>query len=82
MLRIGCDRCSEPDGRHEDSPADPDRRYLTGVDRCIDRLAVEAQNLRDGVDRHRRTGRVERGVITPPKAGYWGDGIEADGLWL
>ncbi|WP_421736782.1 N-acetyl-D-Glu racemase DgcA [Caulobacter sp.] len=26
--------------------------------------------------------RVERGVITPPKAGFWGDGIEADGLWL
>jgi len=26
--------------------------------------------------------RVERGVITPPKAGFWGDGVEASGLWL
>jgi L-alanine-DL-glutamate epimerase-like enolase superfamily enzyme len=26
--------------------------------------------------------RVERGVITPPKAGFWGDGVEAAGLWL
>jgi L-alanine-DL-glutamate epimerase-like enolase superfamily enzyme len=26
--------------------------------------------------------RVEGGVITPPKPGFWGDGIEASGLWL
>jgi L-alanine-DL-glutamate epimerase-like enolase superfamily enzyme len=26
--------------------------------------------------------RVERGVITPPQAGFWGDGGEAEGLWL
>lgn len=26
--------------------------------------------------------RVERGVITPPRPGFWGDGIEAQGLWL
>jgi L-alanine-DL-glutamate epimerase-like enolase superfamily enzyme len=26
--------------------------------------------------------RVERGRITPPKAGFWGDGIEAEELWL
>lgn len=26
--------------------------------------------------------RVEGGVITPPKPGFWGDGIEAPGLWL
>jgi len=26
--------------------------------------------------------RVERGVITPPKAGFWGDGGETTGLWL
>ncbi|NQE61008.1 dipeptide epimerase [Caulobacter sp. RHG1] len=26
--------------------------------------------------------RVERGRITPPKAGFWGDGGEAEGLWL
>ena len=26
--------------------------------------------------------RVERGRITPPKAGFWGDGVEAQELWL
>lgn len=26
--------------------------------------------------------RVERGVIAPPVAGFWGDGVEARGLWL
>jgi L-alanine-DL-glutamate epimerase-like enolase superfamily enzyme len=26
--------------------------------------------------------RVERGRITPPKPGFWGDGVEAEGLWL
>ena len=26
--------------------------------------------------------RVERGLITPPKPGFWGDGVEAEGLWL
>ena len=26
--------------------------------------------------------RVERGRITPPKPGFWGDAVEADGLWL
>lgn len=26
--------------------------------------------------------RVERGRITPPAAGFWGDGVEAEGLWL
>ncbi len=26
--------------------------------------------------------RVEGGVITPPLAGFWGDGREAEGLWL
>lgn len=26
--------------------------------------------------------RVERGRITPPKRGFWGDGVEAEGLWL
>jgi len=26
--------------------------------------------------------RVEGGVITPPKPGFWGDGVEAAGLWL
>jgi L-alanine-DL-glutamate epimerase-like enolase superfamily enzyme len=26
--------------------------------------------------------RVERGMITPPKAGFWGDGDETTGLWL
>lgn len=26
--------------------------------------------------------RVERGRIAPPTAGFWGDGIDAEGLWL
>lgn len=26
--------------------------------------------------------RVERGRITPPQPGFWGDGVEAEGLWL
>jgi len=26
--------------------------------------------------------RVERGRITPPAAGFWGDGVAAEGLWL
>lgn len=26
--------------------------------------------------------RVERGRITPPKPGFWGDGVEAEALWL
>lgn len=26
--------------------------------------------------------RVECGRITPPKPGFWGDGVEAEGLWL
>ena len=26
--------------------------------------------------------RVEGGVIRPPKAGFWGDGVGAEGLWL
>ena len=26
--------------------------------------------------------RVERGRITPPQAGFWGDATEAEGLWL
>lgn len=26
--------------------------------------------------------RVERGRITPPKPGFWGDGVAAEGLWL
>jgi len=26
--------------------------------------------------------RVERGRITPPVAGFWGDAVEAEGLWL
>lgn len=26
--------------------------------------------------------RVEHGRITPPRAGFWGDGVEAEGLWL
>lgn len=26
--------------------------------------------------------RVERGRITPPKQGFWGDGVEAEGLWI
>lgn len=26
--------------------------------------------------------RVERGRITPPAAGFWGDAVEAEGLWL
>ena len=26
--------------------------------------------------------RVERGRITPPKPGFWGDGAEAEGLWF
>jgi L-alanine-DL-glutamate epimerase-like enolase superfamily enzyme len=26
--------------------------------------------------------RVERGRIAPPKPGFWGDGVEAEGLWL
>lgn len=26
--------------------------------------------------------RVERGVIAPPVGGFWGDGVEARGLWL
>lgn len=26
--------------------------------------------------------RVERGRITPPKTGFWGDGQDVDGLWL
>ncbi len=26
--------------------------------------------------------RVERGRITPPRAGFWGDAVEAEGLWL
>lgn len=26
--------------------------------------------------------RVERGRITPPKPGFWGDSVEAEGLWL
>jgi len=26
--------------------------------------------------------RVERGRITPPKPGFWGDGVEGEGLWL
>ncbi|KQV54822.1 MULTISPECIES: dipeptide epimerase [unclassified Caulobacter] len=26
--------------------------------------------------------RVERGRITPPKPGFWGDGVETQGLWL
>ncbi|OYX95153.1 MAG: dipeptide epimerase, partial [Caulobacter sp. 35-67-4] len=26
--------------------------------------------------------RVEGGVITPPAAGFWGDGVDAEGLWL
>lgn len=26
--------------------------------------------------------RVERGKITPPSAGFWGDAVEARGLWL
>jgi len=25
---------------------------------------------------------VERGRITPPAAGFWGDGVKAEGLWL
>ncbi|WP_297515627.1 dipeptide epimerase [uncultured Caulobacter sp.] len=26
--------------------------------------------------------RVERGRISPPKVGFWGDGVKAEGLWL
>lgn len=26
--------------------------------------------------------RVERGRITPPKPGFWGDAVQAEGLWL